>query len=143
MRRGCVIIIMILCLVILVVSVFFFVVAWPEHRRRGTSQVIFVLEKLLEEYKADHGAYPQDGNSGCVAALGGDNPKEKVYLKSARGFVDEGLFIDFYRTPLRFEFPQDARARIVSAGPDKVFDTADDLTSALIRESSGLEDTPP
>jgi len=140
MRRGCVIIVMILCLVILVVSVFFFVVAWPEHKRRGTSQVIYVLEKRLEEYKADHGAYPQDGNKGCVAALCGDNPREKVYLASSRGIVDEGQFIDFYRVPLRFEFPQDARARIVSAGPDKTFGTTDDLTSALIRESSGLEE---
>lgn len=138
MRRGCVVIIMILSLVILVVSIFFFVVAWPEHKRRGTSQNIYYFEKLLEEYKADHGAYPKGGNGACVSALGGDNDRDKVYLSSGRGFVDDGQFIDFYRTPLRFEYPEDARVRLISAGPDRVFDTEDDLTSALIREISGL-----
>jgi hypothetical protein len=142
MRRGCVTIITVLSLVILVVAVFFFVVAWPEHKRRGTSQNIYYFEKMMEEYKADHGAYPQGGNEGCLAALGGDNKRDKVYLSSARGFVENGQFIDFYRTPLRFEFPQDARVRITSAGPDKTFDTEDDLTSSYIREISGLTEEP-
>ncbi len=138
MPRGCVILITVLSLVILVVSIFFFVVAWPEHKRRGTSQNIYYFEKLMEEYKADHGAYPQGGNEGCVNALGGDNKRDKVYLESARGFIENGRFIDFYRTPLRFEFPQDARVRISSAGPDKIFDTDDDLTSAYILDIEGL-----
>jgi len=138
MRRGCILIITVLSLVILVVSIFFFVVAWPEHKRRGTSQNIYLVEKRMEEYKVDHGAYPQGGNEGCVAALGGDNKRDKVYLASARGIIEDGEFIDFYRTPLRFEFPQDAKVRIISAGPDKIFDNDDDLTSTYIREISGL-----
>ncbi len=138
MRRGCVTIVTILSLVILVVAIFFFVVAWPEHKRRGTSQNIYYLEKLMKDYKADHGAYPKGGNEACVSALAGDNDIDKVYLISGRGLVEDGRFIDFYRTPLRFEYPEDARVRIVSAGPDQILDTEDDLTSALIKEITGL-----
>lgn len=134
MRRGCVILIIVIVLVIQVVSVLFFVFVWPETKKRGTSQTIYVLEKSLEEYRRDLGRYPEGDNRAITAALYGENEREKVYLQPAGSVLRDGVLCDFYKQPLRFRLEQGSQVLVDSSGPDRVFDTEDDITSALIRE---------
>jgi len=134
MRRGCVILIIVACLVLQVISVLFFIFVWPEKKKRGTSQTIYVLEKCLEDYKRDNSKYPEGDNQAITDALYGQNPREKVYLVSGGSLIRDGLLCDFYKQPLRFVFPDADTVKVVSSGPDKTFDTEDDITSDLIHE---------
>ena len=134
MRRGCIILVIISALVIMVVSVSFFVLNWPETKKRGTSQVIYVLEKALEEFHKDQSKYPEGGNPQITEALYGNNDREKIYLLPASALTRDGELCDLFKRPLRFRTEQDGSITIDSSGPDKIFDTDDDITSALIRE---------
>lgn len=142
MRRGCVILIVVICLVLQVISVAFFIFVWPEKKKSGTSQTIYVIEKAMEDYRRDHdGSYPEGDNKEISGVLAGNNAREKVYLSTKGAVMRDGALCDFYKEPLRFEYPEGGSVKISSSGPDKAFETEDDITSALIREIA--QDLPP
>ncbi len=58
MRRGCVLTIIVLSVIAFVISLLLYVFVWPETKRTATSDVAFVIEDALEQYKADQDGYP-------------------------------------------------------------------------------------
>ena len=135
MRRGCVITIITLSVIALVVSVLFYIFVWPETKKIGTSSFAFVIEDALEQYKNDQQDYPQaTGNAEILKALYGDNPRKKQYLDSMESMIRDGQFTDFWKRPMRFEFPAGEKAVVFSAGPDGVFGNEDDITSQLAKD---------
>ena len=150
MRRGCVLTIVVLSVIAFVISVLFYVFVWPETKKTATSDITYVIEDALEQYKADQGTYPADAdNAAVVSALYGDNPRKKDYLVKMKSIIRDGQFTDYWKTPLRIELPEDGRASVLSAGPDRSFGSEDDITSELSRERWGKpipaapSDTPP
>jgi type II secretory pathway pseudopilin PulG len=137
MRRGCVLTIVILSVISLVLSVLFYVFVWPETKKIGTSGFAYVIEDALEQYKSDQNSYPPGaGNAEVVKALYGENPRKKKYLESMKSIVRDGEFTDFWKNPMKIEFPPEegAKAKVTSAGPNGVFGDADDITSQAAKD---------
>ncbi len=142
MRRGCVNVIVVLLLVILVVALLWTRFVWPEAKKQGTSQTIYVIEEALEVFHEDEGKYPSGENSDLVLALiDAENAAETQYIDPKTVVVENGEFVDFWKTPLRFELTDQGKPKITSAGADLEFDTADDVTSERVRRSL-KEDSP-
>ena len=135
MRRGCVLSLVILSAIAFVLSVLFYVFVWPETRNRITSDITFVIEDALEQYKVDQGHYPEASDEAAVVgALYGQNPRQKDYLdKKMKSIIRNGQFTDYWKNPYRIEFPPAERARVISAGQDGDFGTDDDITSQASR----------
>lgn len=134
MRRGCVLTIVILSVIALVLSVLFYIFIWPETKKVGTSGFAWAIEEALEQYKRDQNSYPPGrDNAGIVAALYGENPRKKQYLESMQSIVHDGEFSDFWKRPMKIEFPPGKPAEVTSAGPNGEFGDADDITSRLAK----------
>ena len=138
MRRGCVFTIIVLSVIAFVISLLLYVFVWPETKKTATSEVAFVIEDALEQYKADQDRYPTGAdNASVVKALYGENPRKKDYLVKMKSIIRDGQFTDYWRTPLQIELPATGAARVISAGPDRNFGTEDDITSQPARERWG------
>ena len=137
MRRGCVLTIVILSVISLILSVLFYVFVWPETKKMGTSGFAYVIEDALEQYRSDQNSYPPGtANAEVVDALYGKNPRSKKYLQSMRSIVRDGEFTDFWRNPMKIEFPPEegAKAKVISAGPNGIFGDAYDITSQAAKD---------
>ena len=90
---------------------------------------IEVLTILLDEYRRHLGGNPVGDNDEITAALIGANAKRLACLPAeAGGIIDPaGRLIDRWGTPYFFHALTGDRMEIVSAGPDGILHTADDL----------------
>jgi hypothetical protein len=80
----------------------------------------------IEMYKHDFGAYPGGDEKHITDSLVGKNPRQTVYIKGRRSYVEDGRLIDVWRTPLRMKCDNETGVVVQSAGPNRVFDDSDD-----------------
>jgi len=83
----------------------------------------------FEMFKKEFGAYPKGNNIEIATALLGGNPTHTVFLDNYKErFTDSsGALVDAWKTPLLIEVKADNLLSIRSAGPDRVFWSADDV----------------
>ena len=87
------------------------------------------LELLLTTYSRHNEGNPVGENDEITAALLGKNQKHIGYLKGSPSFVNTaGQLIDRWSTPYFFHQISANQTEIRSAGPDRKFHTADDLS---------------
>lgn len=84
-----------------------------------------------QNYQIEYGALPQASeNSRLVAILCGDNPRKiECFAPSRNDLNPNHEVIDFWKTPFRITFRPDSKIEVISAGPDKIFGTQDDITN--------------
>ncbi len=95
--------------------------------KESTSSLIQSLATANQAYVADNGALPKDlDNPHMVKVLTGQNPY--INLKPEQ-LDSNGFIVDDWGTPLRVSAPSGKTIHIVSAGPDKMFGTVDDISN--------------
>ena len=109
----------------------FYFLYWPKFQEKNTAILALIVEEGLSEYHEEIGDYPTGTPSAVIAALLGNNPRDKAYLKSDfRAFLDSsGNAQDAWKQPFRFDKQASGSFILRSAGPDGTFNNADDLTS--------------
>jgi hypothetical protein len=86
------------------------------------------LELVIAEFHKQNGGNPVGENVEITAALLGDNPKRLAYLPSKGSFLNtSGQLIDRWGTPYFFHQLSANQTEIMSAGPDRQFNTGDDV----------------
>lgn len=118
----------------LAVSIFYYLFFWPNHQRMGTSMSIHVIEKGLAEYAKDYGALPSDDNGAIAGLLLGGNSREKEYIGRKTVVLRDGLLVDFWKHPLRFD-PDADTWKVISAGENGEFGDGDDIGSQLMKDA--------
>jgi hypothetical protein len=90
-----------------------------------------ILTILLREYRRQFGENPVGDNVEITAALLGSNAKSLSCLPSESGnFLDpKGRLIDRWGNPYFFHSISGTKMQIITAGPDLILHTADDLLS--------------
>jgi hypothetical protein len=98
---------------------------------RSTADDIATLGILLGEFRRNLGGNPVGDNDEITAALLGRNQKRIACLPSTGGsFLDgSGRLIDRWGSPYFFHALSVSDMEIRSAGPDREFQTTDDVTS--------------
>lgn len=86
-------------------------------------------ERALQEYHADHGAYPEGDNHAITLVLMGENALHKDYLSQKRRHTPFERLLDPWDVEMRIRFVNGGPV-VRSAGIDGVFDTPDDIGSA-------------
>ena len=82
----------------------------------------------VDAYRQEYGQLPSLVNQNLVKELAGQNAKQSLFLELHRRELNrEGDVVDAWGTPLRFLRLDDGSPQIISAGPDKVFGTADNI----------------
>jgi hypothetical protein len=82
-------------------------------------------------YYAEYGSLPEVSENGrLMKILGGENPRAIGFINLQSGQLNaNGEMIDPWRTPFRITFDPDSKVHVISAGPDKIFGTPDDITN--------------
>jgi hypothetical protein len=95
-----------------------------------TAAELQVLDAACQSYTEDNGPFPKNlDNHTLWADLSGAD-SGKVYMSFRTGDVNtKGELIDSWGTPLRVWYISDKEVGITSAGPDKTFGTADDISN--------------
>ena len=89
------------------------------------------LTAALKGYRAQYGEYPVGDNAAILKALRGQNPKRLLFFDIDSGSLDEhGAFIDPWRNPYFIETNLTNGISIRSAGPNRRFGDADDVTNS-------------
>ncbi|MCE0483713.1 MAG: hypothetical protein LV479_05690 [Methylacidiphilales bacterium] len=105
---------------------------YPNQNLR-TQACIEVLTAACQTYLRDNGPLPRNiDNRGLAALLTGENPGRRVYIelgKSVKQLNESGELVDAWGTPLRVQSVSSSEVAITSAGPDRIFGTADDITN--------------
>ena len=133
MHRGCVIIIISGSVVILLASLVLRLFFTSDYQQKGTSRIIYVIEKAMSEYQEDYSAYPEGGNDDVANILLGDNSRQKLYLPRDSTVIRNGMMVDLWKNPLQINVKGDSLV-IISAGRNKQFGDDDDITSQLVRD---------
>lgn len=98
-----------------------------KHVKRTTQQMQF-LRSALVMYSQEFGEFPGGVNQDIACSLTGTNAKGMPFFTLSRREVSQsGEIVDMWGSPFRFIRRADDSIRIVSAGPDCVFGTADDI----------------
>jgi len=85
----------------------------------------------MESYKDDFGTYPTGDNPTVFGALRGNNPKKLIFLDvHPRSISAGGAFVDPWETPYEIKVISTNRLSIRSAGKNKRFGDADDVTNS-------------
>ena len=110
----------------------------PDLLNRGTEQILAQWRDALLAYKADEGQFPpadlkDTPEESRMAALTGENKAQKEYL-DRDGVAFAGIIpIDAWETHLFFDPMRTGDpSHILSAGPDKMINTSDDLDSTNV-----------
>jgi len=86
---------------------------------------------VMESYKDEFGTYPTGDNSTIFGALRGNNPKKLVFLKvHPRSISADGAFVDPWKTPYEIKVSSTNSVSVRSAGKNKRFGDADDVTNS-------------
>jgi hypothetical protein len=110
----------------------------PVPHRPGKFTRILITRSLIQgfdaacrAYKADCGRYPSGTLSEVMSALEGNNPHGLVFFQIQSNSLNQaGEPIDQWKTPFRLAPAVDTEPpQLISAGPDKVFGTKDDISA--------------
>ena len=84
-----------------------------------------------QAYKTEYGTLPESSeNYRLIKILCGDNPRKIEFLTlKPSDLSPNGEMIDPWKTPFRIIFDPDSKIHVISAGPDKIFGTPDDITN--------------
>jgi hypothetical protein len=73
---------------------------------------------------------PSSDNQKLAAALMGNNSRHIVFVSFSRNELNsKGEIVDRWGTPLQITLQGTSTIQVTSAGPDKIFGTADDIVS--------------
>lgn len=101
--------------------------------RGRTESRMAALGAAIESYRLDFDWPPSSfANTHIVAILSGTNPPGRVYCEFTRDMLShQREILDQWNTPLSFAPSTDKfeAIYITSAGPDRTFDTKDDIRS--------------
>ena len=105
---------------------------WPKVQQRNAALIAYALEEALNEFHSENDAYPDGSDAEVTAALLGENPTQKSYLRSEfHHFLNaNGQVLDPWKNRFRFDKQPDGGFKLRSAGPNRTFEDEDDLTSA-------------
>ncbi len=98
------------------------------HRSEASLEM-GAITMASKDYAKEYGMLPPASeNYRLFAFLSGDNPRkiEFVSLKKSQMNANREM-IDPWGTPFRITFVSDSEIHVVSAGPDKIFGTSDDI----------------
>ena len=89
------------------------------------------LETACFAYLTEYGTLPPTSeNYRLIKILSEDNPRKIVFLNLRPiDLSPNGELLDPWGTPYRITFDSNSKVHMVSAGPDKVFGTPDDVTN--------------
>jgi len=84
-----------------------------------------------QAYETEYGTLPPTlENHRLIKILCGDNPHKIEFLSLKPSDISpNGEMIDPWGTPFRITFDSDSKVLVISAGPDKIFGTPDDITN--------------
>ena len=100
----------------------------PNSPETTVDEDLGTLELVIAEFARNNGGNPVGENVEIAAALLGDNPKRLAYLPAKGPFLDaSGQLIDRWGTPYFFHQLSATQTEIMSAGPDRQFNTGDDV----------------
>ena len=90
-----------------------------------------MIAAIFENYVQDNGMVPPSSeNYRLVQTFTGKGSDKKSYFTPNSRTVNANReFIDGWGTPFRISFESKDNIVILSAGPDKIFGTADDITN--------------
>ena len=109
---------------------------WPKMQRQNAAVLALVVEEGIADYQKEIGTFPQGNGIQVIAALLGENPREKSYLRPQfHSFLtDQGELKDPWIRLYRFERTLFGAFRLRSAGKNGIFGDDDDVTSATITQ---------
>ena len=85
----------------------------------------------MESYKIEFGSYPTGDNRAILGVLQGNNPKKLIFLDvHPRSISADGAFVDPWQTPYEITIRSTNSVSIRSAGKNKRFGDADDVTNS-------------
>jgi hypothetical protein len=90
-----------------------------------------LIETACLSYMTEYGRLPPDAdNQKLTAALMGDNSRQIAFISLSKNQLNaKNEMVDRWGTPLRIAFLGSTTIQVTSAGPDKIFGTADDIVS--------------
>lgn len=87
-----------------------------------------IIQVALQTYRKMYAGNPVGDNSDIFLALRGDNPNRICYFPiSFPGLQDDGTVLDRWGMPWRFHALSGQHMEILSAGPDRLFYSNDDV----------------
>jgi hypothetical protein len=127
--------------VLLVAVIVFILILWmlgsagsagmPIGPKQETKGMMLALTAAYTTYISDNGSFPKNLDNQRFTKLLSGKPSQKfVYMQFKPNQVNSlGELIDAWGTPFRILYLSDSDVMILSAGPDKVFGTADDISN--------------
>ena len=93
------------------------------------SNYVAQIYTACQAFRTEYGGLPESPeNCRLKKILGGDNPRGIEFLFTRPTDLNpNGEMIDPWGTPFRITFDPDSKVHVISAGPDKIFGTADDI----------------
>jgi hypothetical protein len=100
-------------------------------KRAKAQNEISQITTACENYKNEYFVLPDSTeNYRLTKVLCGDNPRKIAFLTPGPSDMNaNGELIDPWGTPFRITFDAKSGPHAVSAGPDKIFGTKDDITN--------------
>jgi hypothetical protein len=96
-----------------------------------TSVTRSALKTACKSFLVEYKMFPSGDNATITAALRGANPRRVIFIElNSRDVNSVGEVVDPWGTPYRFTMENGQPPLIRSAGPDRAFDTKDDLISS-------------
>jgi len=141
-KCGITVLELLICLAIIAIVTASALPAYHRARNRAaivkTASIIASLEAALSMYQTDMGDYPGGdgtGSAALVESLMGpvNDPLWKgPYMRFKQADIDaQKNILDTWKKPITYRYPQDIHRNvpfiIVSPGPDRQFDTPDDI----------------
>ena len=91
-------------------------------------QDIDTVSLMFRDFRTLMGQNPVGTNAEIMKAINGGNPKGARLLHEGQQLNGNGELVDSWGTPYFFHQMSATNMEITSAGPDKIFGTADDVT---------------
>ena len=99
-----------------------------ESRKNRLHMEMSQLAMAATQYKTEYGVFPTGKSIEVIRALTGTNLRKIIFIDWAGRSSDaNGRFLDQWNSPFLILFPDTETVEIRSAGPDKRFDTSDDI----------------
>jgi hypothetical protein len=98
--------------------------------RAKVSNTLIQVQTACLAYYTEYGSRPEaKDNAHLVKILEGDNARKIQFLAlKSSDMNSNGAMIDPWGTPYQINVDSDSEIHVTSAGPDKIFGTADDIT---------------
>jgi len=95
------------------------------------SNYVSQIDTACQAYRTEYGTLPPTSeNYRLKKILCGDNPRGIPFITlKPSDLSPNGDMIDPWKTPFRIVFDPESKVHVISAGPDKIFGTPDDITN--------------